>query len=86
MPPPGVEELDLDLVIREVSEALAILHALEEGALLGDAPTEPEARRRHQSAVVLIELMREKLERLRLVLEAPRPAPRSAGTRHSDIA
>lgn len=68
MPPPAVEELDLELVLREVSEALAILHAIEEGALLSDAPPGHDARKRHQSAVVLIDLTRDKLERLRMTL------------------
>lgn len=71
------EALDAELVLLRLQDVLAVLHALNEGALLGDPPCGREARRRHQSAVVLIDLVGEKLERLRADLESllPRSSP-----------
>lgn len=71
------EALDAELVLLRLHDVLAVLHALNEGALLGDPPCGREAKRRHQSAVVLIDLVGEKLERLRADLETllPRSSP-----------
>lgn len=66
----GGEVFDAEAMLRQVDDALAILNAVEEGALLGDSPCGREARRRHQSAVVLIDVVQEKLEQLRGMLVA----------------
>lgn len=66
----GAFPVDAETVLRQVDDTLAILHALEEGALLAEPPCGREARRRHQSAVVLIEVVREKLEGVRAALTA----------------
>lgn len=66
----GAETPDPEAMLRLVDDVLAVLHAVEEGALLGEPPCGREARRRHQAAVVLIDIVREKLERLRATLEA----------------
>jgi hypothetical protein len=59
------EPPDLEPALRELDQVLAILYALDEGALLAEPPPSHEARTRHQAAVVLIDLVRSRLRCVR---------------------
>ena len=84
---PAAQDLDDETLLQRLDEILAVLHAIDEGALLADAPRDAGAQRRHQSATVLVDVVRAKLQDLRSAVRSkslagpnsePRPGAASA--------
>jgi len=60
----------VDDAVGRLSEALAILDAIELGGMLAELPAEPLARKAHQRAVALLAVLRRDLATLREEVEA----------------
>jgi hypothetical protein len=56
--------------LARLSEALAILEAIDRGELLGELPAAAEAAERHQCAVSLLAVLRRELEALACELQS----------------
>jgi hypothetical protein len=61
-PSPEFRDDAVEAALSRLTEALALLDAIDEGDMLARLPAEPEAARRHQRAVSMLAVLRRELE------------------------